>query len=137
MFDKWFANVLSFLYCDSERGDKREIEPVWDVIKISCSGIVASAAMSIFSGVAGNRDVDVVRGRSVIVVGMWPPRENIVRWRRKLPPLVFGSKPHQLAKSFSQRDVEKEEILTFRIILKDMQIALCIRSYNIQILLIR
>ena len=69
-----------------------DMEPVWDVTRISCSGIVASAATSMASGVAGRRVVEVVRGRRVMVVGRWPPREKVVRWRRKVPPLVLGSK---------------------------------------------
>jgi len=65
--------------------------PVWDVTRICCSGFVALAATSMASGVPGRRVVDVVRGRRVIVVGRWPPREKEVRWRRKAPPLLLGS----------------------------------------------
>jgi alkanesulfonate monooxygenase SsuD/methylene tetrahydromethanopterin reductase-like flavin-dependent oxidoreductase (luciferase family) len=55
------------------------MEPVVVVISSWWPGIVASAAASTDSAVAGRIVVDVVRGRSVIVVGRWPPSENVVR----------------------------------------------------------
>ena len=58
------------------------MEHVLQVIRISCSGIVASAAMSIASGLGGSRVGALVRGRRVIDVGRWPPKEKVVRWRR-------------------------------------------------------
>lgn len=58
------------------------MEPVLQVMRISCSGIVSSAAMSIASGLGGRSEGALVRGRRVIVVGRWPPREKVVRWRR-------------------------------------------------------
>jgi hypothetical protein len=45
------------------------MEPVVLVMRISCSGIVASAAMSMASGLGDRRDGALVRGRRVIVVG--------------------------------------------------------------------
>lgn len=59
------------------------MEPVLDVMRIWCSGMVASAAMSIASGEGGRRVGAVVRGSRVIEVVMWPPREKVVRWRRR------------------------------------------------------
>ncbi len=44
------------------------MEPVLEVMRISCSGIVASAAVSIAEGVRGRRTAALVRGRRVIVV---------------------------------------------------------------------
>jgi len=61
------------------------MEPVLHVMRISCSGIVSSAAMSIASGLGGRSEGALVRGRRVIVVGRWPPREKVVRWRRIWP----------------------------------------------------
>lgn len=46
---------------------------------------MASAAMSIASGDGGSMVEAVVRGRRVMVVGRWPPREKIVRWSRRCP----------------------------------------------------
>ena len=71
--------MLSLRYWDSDNGERRDIAPVCDVMRISCSGMVASAASSIASGDAGSSAVDVVRGRSVMVVGRCPPSEKEVR----------------------------------------------------------
>ena len=71
--------MLNFRYCDSDNGESRAIEPVLDVIRMSCSGIVASAASSIASGVGGKTVGAFVRGSRVIVEGRWPPREKVVR----------------------------------------------------------
>lgn len=56
-----------------------------------CAGIVASAATAEASGEGGRRVVGVVRGRSVRVVGRWPPREKVVLWRRRWPWRDLGS----------------------------------------------
>jgi len=45
------------------------MQPVLDVMRISCSGIVASAAISAAPGVSGSIVGALVRGRRVIVVG--------------------------------------------------------------------
>lgn len=79
MFVRWLVKVLNFRYCDSDNGERRAIEPEFDVRRISCSGIVASAAIAMASGVAGRMVGALVRGRRVIVEGRWPPRENVVR----------------------------------------------------------
>lgn len=71
--------MLSLRYWISFKGDKSAIEPVLEVMSISCSGIVASAAVSAADGVAGRIVGAVVRGRRVRVVGRWPPRAKVVR----------------------------------------------------------
>ncbi len=83
--------MLNLLYWDSERGASSEIDPVEDVIRIWCSGIVASAAISMASGLGGRREGALVRGRRVMVVGRWPPREKVVRCRRMVPWRDLGS----------------------------------------------
>jgi hypothetical protein len=71
--------VLRRRYCDSVRGVRREMLPVEDVMRIWCPGMVASAAVSREDGSEeGRRVADLVRGRRVIVVGRWPPREKVV-----------------------------------------------------------
>ena len=78
-------------------GERSAIEPLVVVMRSSCSGIVACAASSGAEGVAGRKVGGVVRGRRVMDVGRWPPRENVVRWRRAWPPRDFGSIPSTLA----------------------------------------
>jgi hypothetical protein len=71
--------VLRRRYCGSVRGVRREMLPVEDVMRIWCPGMVASAAVSREDGSEeGRRVADLVRGRRVIVVGRWPPREKVV-----------------------------------------------------------
>jgi hypothetical protein len=50
--------------------------------------------MSTASAVRGREEVAVVRGRRVRVVGRWPWREKVVRWRRRWPWRDFGSSTH-------------------------------------------
>jgi hypothetical protein len=83
------------------------MEPVVLVMRISCSGIVASAAMSMASGLGGRRDGALVRGRRVIVVGRWPPRAKVVRWRRICPWRDLGSEiKFQLVRKRKRSDKE-------------------------------
>jgi hypothetical protein len=67
------------------------MEPVLDVSRSWFSGIVASADVSTAIGVAGSIVGVVVRGRSVIDVGRWPPREKVVRGSRRWPCSDLGS----------------------------------------------
>lgn len=53
--------------------------------------MVAEAAMSMASGEGGRMVEAVVRGRSVMVVGRWPPREKVVRFNSKCPCKDLGS----------------------------------------------
>jgi hypothetical protein len=92
---KCVANVESLRYVISFKGERRAMAPLVVVMRSSCSGIVACAARSAADGsAAGRRTGGVVRGRSVIVVGRWPPRENVVRWRRRWPWRDLGSVFH-------------------------------------------
>ena len=78
-------------YWDSVRGERRNIAPVVVVIRISWSAMASKAAMARDSDVPGRMEAVLVRGRRVIVVGTWPPREKVVRWRRSCPWRDFGS----------------------------------------------
>lgn len=72
-------------------GERSEIQPVVEVSRSSCSGIVASAAVSMASGDGGRRVAALVRGRTVMLVGRWPPRAKVERCRRRWPCRDFGS----------------------------------------------
>lgn len=76
------------------RGDRIPRAPVRVVRRRDEAGTVASAALFAASSAVGRGGRVVagrVRGRRVRVVGMWPPRENVVRWRNKWPCKDFGS----------------------------------------------
>ena len=45
------------------------MQPVLEVRRISCSGIVSSAAVSMASGVGGSSVAALVRGSTVMLVG--------------------------------------------------------------------
>lgn len=70
--------MLRRRYSDSETGVKRAREPDVRVRRISCWGMVSSAAVSMASSERGMIVAAFVLGRRVMVVGMWPPRENVV-----------------------------------------------------------
>jgi hypothetical protein len=63
-------------------------------------------------------------------VGRWPPQEKDVQCRRKLPPLVLGFE--HISSVSKTLKVEQQIKLTFRIILKDIQITIRIRYNNIK-----
>jgi hypothetical protein len=64
---------------------------VCEVSRSCCEGMVASAAISMASGDGGSMVEAVVRGRRVMVVGRWPPREKVVRCSKRCPWRDFGS----------------------------------------------
>lgn len=89
---RWLARVFSRRYWASDRGVRREIVPVLSLKRSSCSGDAVSVALSAALGVAGSMLGALVRGRRVMVEGRWPPRENVVRWRRRWPWRDLGSR---------------------------------------------
>ena len=95
MFVRWVVSVLRWRYWDSLSGVRRASEPVGDVRRICWSGgeaVLGEGEVSIVSGYGVGGVVGVVvRGRRVMFVAMWPPREKVVRWRRKCPCWVLGS----------------------------------------------
>jgi hypothetical protein len=67
------------------------MEPLWDEIRIWWPGIVSSDSELGVAGSVERSVVVVIRGSKVIVVGKWPPREKVVRWRSRWPCSDFGS----------------------------------------------
>ena len=83
MFVRWLARVFRRRYWASDSGERRDMAPVLSLMRISCSG-TPSAALSGVPGLAGSELLGaLVRGTTVMVVGRCPPREKVVRCRRR------------------------------------------------------